>query len=191
LTAPEARGFFRSVRRLAARVSLSVFSLVSLRLASATAAPATDKAAEALSTLEKDKAHGALLADPLRRAKDAFDRARSMDAAGDAAHAATMREVAREWVELASDLVRAADAEARAVQAEKDLDEVETKLVRGRALLEETVARRGRAREALEQLEREPKPAPPDPKKVKGAKPVAPKAAPAASKPATSKGHAE
>jgi len=118
------------------------------------AAPTSGADAERIvAELSADRSHAALLGEPLRRARAALDRARTMDRAGDAPHAALLRGAAREWLDLGRDLVRAADAEGRATQAERDLDQLETKVIRERALLEETVARRGRAAEALERLE--------------------------------------
>jgi hypothetical protein len=76
-----------------------------------------------------------------------------MDRAGDARHAAMMRAAALEWLDTARDLVRTADAETAAETAEKTAEDLDTKLVRGRALLEETVARRARAQQSLEQLD--------------------------------------
>jgi hypothetical protein len=149
-------------------------------LAPAAAAPVTGDAGQLLSDLERDSVHRAALAGSIGKARDALTRAKAMDRAGDARHAALLRAAAREWIDGARDLARATDAEAKAEQAEKAVDDLETKRVRGRALLEETIARRGRASALLEQLEREPKPsAPVDAKKAPpstkaSAKPVAP-----------------
>ena len=115
----------------------------------------------AVNELGHDTAHAALIRGPLLRAQEALTRAKSMDRAGDAAHARLARALAHEWTRVALDLIRAASTEEKARLTEKSLDEVATKTVRGRALLEETAARRGRAREALEQLEHEPPPPPP------------------------------
>lgn len=136
-------------------------------LASAAAAPIAGDAGQLLSDLERDTTHRAALAGSVEKARDALTRAKAMDRAGDAPHAALLRAAAREWIDGARDLLRATDAEAKAEQAEKAVDDLETKRVRGRALLEETIARRGRASALLEQLEREPKPsAPADAKKA-------------------------
>jgi hypothetical protein len=111
-----------------------------------------------------------LIRGPLLRAQEALTRAKSMDRAGDTAHARLARALAHEWTRVALDLIRAASMEEKARQTETSLDEVATKTVRGRALLEETAARRGRAKEALEQLEREPPPPPPTAPKPHGTK---------------------
>jgi hypothetical protein len=140
----------------------------------ATAAP--DDADKAIAELRQDAAHRALLEAPLGKADQALGRARAMDHAGDTAHAALMRAVARKWIDLSHDLIRTVDMEARAEAAERALDQLETKMVRGRALLEETVARRGRAQETLAQLGK-PTPAqqPSQPTKPRSSTPAAPK----------------
>jgi hypothetical protein len=133
----------------------------------ALAAPSDDESA--VQELSRDQAHAPLVKEPVRKANEALTRAKSMDRAGDTAHARLARALAHEWARVAFDLIRASALEEKARLAEKALDELETKTVRGRALLEETAARRGRAKEALEQLEREP-PAPPPTAKPPGPK---------------------
>lgn len=120
-----------------------------------------------LADLEKDTAHQSLVAGALGRARDALTRARSMDLAGDGRHATIVRQVALEWLDLGRDLIRTATTETAADASEKDGDDLDTKLVRGRALLEETVARRGRARQLFDQLEPATPVAPADPSKSK------------------------
>ncbi len=143
------------------------------------AAAAASDDESAVNELSHDTAHAALIRGPLLRAQEALTRAKSMDRAGDTAHARLARALAHEWTRVALDLIRAASMEEKARQTEKSLDEVATKTVRSRALLEETAARRGRAREALEQLEHEPPPPPPTAPKPHGAKaPAKPAKAP-------------
>jgi hypothetical protein len=125
----------------------------------ANAAPSDDESAVA--ELSRDTAHAALVRGPLLRAQDALKRAKSMDRAGDSAHARLARALAHEWTRVGLDLIRAATLEEKARLTEKSLDELDTKTVRGRALLEETAARRGRAKEALDELEHAPPPPPP------------------------------
>jgi hypothetical protein len=132
-------------------------ALLALRAA---AAPGNETPEQLLAQLEADAAHKIALATPLEKARGALSRARAMDHSGDQAHAALMRAVARQWLDVARDLVRTVDLEARADQKEKALDELETKITRGQALLEETAARRARAQALLEQVERA-EPAPP------------------------------
>lgn len=163
---------FARVRPLAVCLLAGVIGAPALALA----APSDDESA--IQELSGDQTHSALVKEPVRRANEALARAKSMDRAGDTSHARLARALAHEWARVAFDLIRAAALEQKARLAEKTLDELETKTVRGRALLEETAARRGRAKEALEQLEHEPPPPPPT-AKPPGTKPKAgkPKAA--------------
>jgi hypothetical protein len=193
LTARRARGFFPAVRRLVRWRVPGALAFVAGALwlsPSAAAAPTAADEAARLAELARDTAHQTTLREPLKKAKQALDRAQSLDQVGDARRSALLRATAHEWLDLAHDLLRAVSAEENAEKAEKALDTLATRTVRGRALLEETVARLSRAREALEQLEHTPSPAPADPAtKPKGAgrpegkKPAAPPpAAPPASK---------
>jgi hypothetical protein len=136
--------------------------------------------AQALAELERDTVHRTALTSTIDKARRALTRAHAMDQAGDARHAAALRAVAREWVGCGNALVRTSDAEARADKAEKTGEDLETKRARGRALLEETIARRGRAQALLDQLDRETQAPPPAEADAKAKKP-APK--PAAKKP--------
>jgi len=111
-----------------------------------------DAAASAVTVLESVPANAALAREPLRHAKHALRRAADARAAGDHTHGAQLEALAREWAESASDLLRAVAVERRAIKAEKRAAEADAKIVRARALLEETLARRGRAQEKLEQL---------------------------------------
>ena len=90
-----------------------------------------------------------------------------MEQAGDRAHAALARRAAGEWLGVARSLLGSAEAERRADAVDRGVTELETKLEGARALLEETVARRGRAAAELEQLQRAPPP-PPAPAAARG-----------------------
>jgi hypothetical protein len=124
-------------------------------------------------------AHQKLASEPIARARSALERASDARVAGDHAHGSRLEGVAREWAETGRDLVRAAEAERKAQTLFAKATELETKTVRGRALLEETLARRERAREKLRELE-SPAAATPVPVPVPAAKPTpAPAAKPA------------
>jgi hypothetical protein len=138
-------------------IALALVVLASL-LAAVGFASAPDKAAtvsEIVKELRRYPAHGSLAREPIAHAERALRRARDARAAGDHEHAAMLEHVAEEWALTGRDLVRAAQAESEASRLQKQAAEVETKLVRARALVEETVARRGRAREKLEELEQD------------------------------------
>ena len=149
---------------------LSTVVAASLSIAVAARARAAPEEAEPiLATVEGKPA----ALEAVKRARQAVARALAMSRAGDAQHSALLRRVALEWALVARDVVRAAAVEAQATQTERTFDELETKALRTRALLEETIARRGRASEALRQAEAAaaaappatPAPPPPAPKK--------------------------
>jgi hypothetical protein len=123
------------------------------------------------------------VAEPLRKGQEALRRAKSMEQAGDTAHARLALALAHEWTRVATDLIRAVTFEEKAKAVEKALSERETGTVRGRALLEETAARRGRAQAALDQLDHAAPPPPTAPaSKGRADKPSTP-AKPKASEP--------
>jgi colicin import membrane protein len=122
------------------------------------AAPALngDKAKAILAELEPKVEAEPVLKTPIAAAKDALARASEARApkSGEASaeRATELDAIGLEWAELGRDLSRATAAEREALQAERELTEIETQLVRARALLEETWARRGRAETALKKL---------------------------------------
>lgn len=140
-------------RHAAVFVAVCALAAAPLALAGAT----DDRAiAEAiLSDLDRDAAHKDLVADTVQKSRDALERGRRMRAAGDEAHAKLADGVAREWAEMARDLVKASDLEQAAAQARRDTLDAGALLDRERALLEEGIARTGRLRAQLEAAERE------------------------------------
>jgi len=115
-----------------------------------------------LTELDHDAAHHSVIAAPLESARRALERAHGSakgaswappDRATDR-QGALLRAVAAKWLDVANDLIRAAEAERVATEAEKGQDEMETKIVRGKALLEETVARRARTQAQLDALDK-------------------------------------
>jgi hypothetical protein len=106
-----------------------------------------------LGAIQQSQPHRQLARDPVRRAQDALRRGEEARAAGDDHHGQMLEALALEWASMAEALVRAADMEARVAKLQRQAAEAETKSIRAKALLEETAARRGRARAKLEQLE--------------------------------------
>ena len=98
--------------------------------------------------------HRRVTAEPVARARRALRRAEDVRAAGDQHHGLMLEALALEWAEAAEALTRAAEIERQAVLMERKLSRAETKAIRAKALVEETLARRGRAQKKLEQLER-------------------------------------
>ncbi len=91
--------------------------------------------------------------EPIAKAKDALKRSDNARGAGDTKHGDMLDAVGHQWAEVAHDVTRAVAIEAELEKVNAAVTDAETKVVRGRALLEETVARKGRAKSQLEQLE--------------------------------------
>jgi hypothetical protein len=163
-------------------------------LAAPPARPALDRGAveRQIAELESTTAHGEPVAEPLGRARKALSRALAMERAGDARHAGQAVAAARAWLDVARDVVRLRHAESRALLAEQKQDEILTQLKRSRALLEESVARRGRAASVLAELERGAPPAQDSKPPAQDSKPPAQDAKPPAqdTKPSPAKGGA-
>ena len=98
-----------------------------------------------------------VIAEPVKSAKLALERARGAESSGDDRHARMLWGLALEWAEAARDFERAASAEQAAQAAAKKAYEAQTKAERARALLEETQARRGRTAAELVRVEAESK----------------------------------
>jgi hypothetical protein len=161
----------RAVQRFVLRVAGSLS--VVLGAVTAAAQPTEAELSRRISELELDTTHRASLAEPLGKAKKALERARRSSKGGGWAPAdkasgrqpGLLRSVAGAWLDVARDLSRTIDAEKAANEAQKKLDDTETKVLRGKALLEETIARRSRIQAQLDALDR-PKaeaPSPPTP----------------------------
>jgi|HubBroStandDraft_4_1064222.scaffolds.fasta_scaffold388810_1 hypothetical protein len=104
--------------------------------------------------LGRDKGHQAIVAEPVGLAQKALERALRFRTLGDEARARAADGLAREWAETARDLVRAADAEARATEVRRKALEEGVQLERTRALVDEGIARVGRLKAELEEAQR-------------------------------------
>jgi hypothetical protein len=103
-----------------------------------------------LDELERDAAHKADLAELIKRARGAMERAARLRSAGDESHARLADGLAREQAETARDLGRAIDAERAADDARRGAMDAGTAGDRERALLEEGIARNGRLRAQID-----------------------------------------
>lgn len=99
----------------------------------------------------------AVLAEPVKQARRALERAHGARTAGDTAHARLLDALALEWARTAEMLASAAKSEEAAASAQKQAQAAATQLERGRTLLEETQARKGRAEAELARVEAEAK----------------------------------
>jgi hypothetical protein len=108
----------------------------------------------AIAALEALAAKKPAVSDALARARQALQRANGARSAGDHEHGALLEGLAREWAETGGEVARTVDTEAEANLAHRRASEAEAKAIRARALIEETIARKGRAAEKLKQLEK-------------------------------------
>lgn len=97
----------------------------------------------------------AVVAEPVKQARKALERAHGARTAGDTTHARLLDALALEWAQTAEALARAAKSEEDAVAAQKQARDAATQLERARTLLEETQARKGRAEAELARVEAE------------------------------------
>ena len=112
--------------------------------------PSIDRVEKLLATAGLD---AALVDKPLGEARHALGRARAAHDSGDASHGALLERLAVEWARMAHASVRAARSEAAAQSHAGRLRKLRTKLERGRALLTELQARRGRLQAEVDRAE--------------------------------------
>ena len=132
---------------LSAFWGLALASLPSLGTVPEAHAAGPDPAAEAQSLLKKLDAPETknLVQEPVAKAKAAQQRAQSARGAGDLLHATELDTLALTWAKVADDLLRTAESEKKLAETQKAVAELEQKAVRTQALIEQTIARRGRA----------------------------------------------
>lgn len=132
---------------------LTLAALLSLAAVAFAAGEASrDKAERALASVKGDPKAAEVAKQPVAKAEKALERAADARKSGDTAHAAQLDALALEWAETSVDLARTAALESRAELAEKETAELEARAKRALSLIEQTVARRGRAREKLREL---------------------------------------
>ncbi|MEZ4294621.1 MAG: hypothetical protein R3B70_06570 [Polyangiaceae bacterium] len=112
----------------------------------------------------------AVVAEPVKQARKALERAHGARTAGDTTHARLLDALALEWAHTAEMLARAAASEEAALAAQKKAHDAGTQLERGRTLLEETQARKGRAEAELARVEAEARQAAEDAKAAEEAR---------------------
>jgi hypothetical protein len=139
--------------RLKACLALVMLTIAGFALGSGESAQAAgpDPAAETQRLLTKLSAPEtrSIVQDPAAKAKAAQQRAQNARGAGDLQHATELDALALTWAEVADDLVRTAAAEKKLSDLQKSVSELEQKAVRTQALIEQTIARRGRAEQNL------------------------------------------
>jgi len=103
--------------------------------------------------LAKAGLDAALVNKPLGKARHALGRAQAARDSGDSSHGALLERLAVEWSRMAYASVRAARSEASAQSHASRLRKLRTELERGRALLTELQARRGRLQAEVDRAE--------------------------------------
>lgn len=155
MTASRSRGLFHEVRTKI-KHALALSAALSLPAAWAIAAVSgnvAEQAKRAIAQVEANAADKKLAAEPLKNAKSALQRAADARATGDKQHAQLLEGLALEWAEAAGDLTRTAALEQKAADVEAKAAELDAKSVRALAIIEEALARRGRAELELSQQE--------------------------------------
>ena len=139
------------------RKSLRRFGAFLLLLAPALAvAAAADPRTQATAifsalTLKPDAAK--LASESIGKGQAALKRADQLRASGDQKRAAMLEQTALEWAEASELLDKTARSEKELADLQTRTTELETKVFRAQALVEQTVARRARAEEALRKLD--------------------------------------
>jgi hypothetical protein len=148
--------------RSSRRVALGVVLILAVGIAFGHSARGDERSntVAILAVLEKDTAHAALIADDIKQARMALERATRMRDANDEKHARLVEGLAAEWVHVAADLVRASDAEQAATDTRLAANDAGAHADRERSLLEEGIARQGRLRAELDAFDRQSKQAP-------------------------------
>ena len=183
----------KRARLKAAPAFATLIFLAALAAGKPARAAGPDPAAETQRLLTKldVPATRAVVQDPVAKTKAAQQRAQNARGSGDLQHATELDALALTWAQVADDLVRTAEAEKKLADLQKTVTDLEQKAVRTQALIEQTIARKGRAEQNLAHepelggTKKAPAPSKPEAKPA-AAKPAGAK--PAAAKPAAAPG---
>ena len=111
------------------------------------------KASAILAELAKKPDAQRVASESIAKAQDALKRAEQMRASGDQKHGAMLEEGALEWATASQLLDKTATAEKQLSGLQTRTIDLETRVFRAQALVEQSVARRARAEEALRKLD--------------------------------------
>jgi hypothetical protein len=144
--------------------TLALLAVVSAGLGLASSAAAEtqgpkQQAQQLVAELETKTEQRALIDDALKRARSALNRAVEARRLKQLEQASVLERIALSWAQLGKLLLNTVALEAEATQLETSQNDMDTRIKRARALLEETLARRARAQETLKKLEQGPAPA--------------------------------
>ncbi|HVY28512.1 MAG TPA: hypothetical protein VHB79_18275 [Polyangiaceae bacterium] len=106
-----------------------------------------------LSKLTQRPEAARLGSEPIAKGQAALKRADQLRGTGDQKRAGMLEQTALEWAQAAELLDKTAAAEKQLAELQAHTTELETKVFRAQALVEQTVARRARAEEALRKLD--------------------------------------
>jgi hypothetical protein len=141
-------------RKIALTKGAFICLLAALAGGVALAAPdARTQATTILAELAKKPDAARVASESIGKAQDALRRAAQMRAAGDQKRGAMLEETALEWASASELLDKTAQAEKKLAELQTRTTELETKVFRAQALVEQTVARRARAEEAVRNLD--------------------------------------
>jgi hypothetical protein len=131
-----------------------ILLMSSLSAGALLAAPdARTQASALLTRLAGDAEAARVGAESISKGQAALRRAEQLRKAGDQQRGALLEQTALEWATAADLLDKTARREKELATLEAHTTELETKVFRTQALVEQTVARRARAEEALRKLE--------------------------------------
>jgi hypothetical protein len=169
------------LRALAASLLVTCLVVGWASVATAEVPGPRQQAQQLITELEGKTEQRALVDGPLSRARAALNRATQARALKQLEQASVLERIALGWAQLGQLLIKTVALEAAATQLETTQNDLDTRIKRARALLEETLARRARAQETLKKLEQPASPAPVTPTAPAATAPAAPAAtAPAA-----------
>lgn len=106
-----------------------------------------------LAELAKKPDAARVASESIDKANLALRRSDQLRASGDQKRGAMLEETALEWASASELLDKTAQAEKQLSELQTRTTELETKVFRAQALVEQTVARRARAEEALHKLD--------------------------------------
>ncbi len=106
-----------------------------------------------LAALAKKPDAARVASESIDKAKDALRRADQLRASGDQKRGAMLEETALEWASASELLDKTAQSEKQLSALQTRTTDLETKVFRAQALVEQTVARRARAEEVLHKLD--------------------------------------
>jgi colicin import membrane protein len=141
-------------RKIALAQGASLLILAGTITGLALSAPdARAQAVSILAEVKKTPQAARVASESISKAEDALRRAVQMRASGDQSHGGMLEENALEWAKAAELLAKTADREKRLAELQTRTTDTEDKVFRAQALVEQTVARRARAEEALRKLD--------------------------------------